>query len=104
MKEDPESAGFHQVSPRFLYESLYNLLIYFHSWLWADLKNGIPSRPVAVIGIKEASGVIHCKLSIIGCFKIDVWFPGKGHPAQGCFAALPGAGNRYHRVFFGKIL
>ncbi len=32
-----------------LYERLYKLLKYFHSWLWADLENGIPSRPVAVI-------------------------------------------------------
>ncbi len=33
----------------FLYESLYNSLKYFHSWLWADLEDSIPSRPVAVI-------------------------------------------------------
>ncbi len=32
-----------------LYESFYKILKYFHSWLWADLEDSIPSRPVAVI-------------------------------------------------------
>ncbi len=31
-----------------LYESFYKLLNYFHSLLWADLEDGIPSQPVAV--------------------------------------------------------
>ncbi len=37
------------VGPWPLYESLYNLLNYFHYWLWTDLEDNIPSRPVAVI-------------------------------------------------------
>ncbi|PIE87979.1 MAG: hypothetical protein CSA04_04190 [Bacteroidetes bacterium] len=36
-----------------LYESLYNLLNYFHCSLWADLESPIPSQPVAVIQKKE---------------------------------------------------
>ncbi len=43
----------------FLYKSFYSLLKYFHSWLWADLEDGIPSRPVAVIKNDELSDKIH---------------------------------------------
>ncbi len=46
-----ELTSLHQILCIFLYERLYNLFKYFHFWLWADLEDSIPSRPVAVIKI-----------------------------------------------------